>query len=202
MYACGVHSQVPMQPCILSYCFGAMCTNPPTPPSPSQICQCANLFPTDVYQAVSAYNAKRDRIVSGELKKLQDATQSMNRCGEWREVSCVWAECLFIYACMCAYKHTTHTGACAHTHLSTHIHNITIHYSNAFYLAFLRTSHFLLPCLLPLLPSPPPHTPPPLLFTPFPLSLTVPLLSGTCLPALRRLEMTLSLSPSWRRARL
>ena len=50
-------------------------------PSPNFVDVFTNLLPTDVYQAVSAYNAKRDEIVSGELKKLQDATQSMNRCG-------------------------------------------------------------------------------------------------------------------------
>ena len=48
-------------------------------PSPNFVDVFSNLLPTDVYQAVSAYSAKRDGIVSGELRKLQDATQAMNR---------------------------------------------------------------------------------------------------------------------------
>ena len=38
----------------------------------------ANLMPPDVYQAMNMYNGKRDSLVSGELRKLQEASQAMN----------------------------------------------------------------------------------------------------------------------------
>ena len=77
-------------------------------PSPNFVDVFSNLLPTDVYQAVSAYNAKRDGIVSGELKKLQEATQAMNGwVGRGREAFCVWGE----HTCTCGPPHTR-----AHTH--------------------------------------------------------------------------------------
>ena len=74
-------------------------------PSPNFVDVFVNLLPTDVYQAVSAYNAKRDSIVSGELRKLQEATQAMNRCvlGEggvyrvWDKHACTQGHTLSIH---------------------------------------------------------------------------------------------------------
>ena len=108
-------------------------------PSPNFVDVFVNLLPTDVYQAVSAYNAKRDSIVSGELRKLQEATQAMNRCVLGGEVYRAWD------------KH-----ACTHGHtLSIHVHSLyglCIHLSMCYVPPF--PSYLTHPIALSLFPLP------------------------------------------------